>query len=97
MTSEERRVLKELVDNAKRKRVTDPWEEFSCKGCRVGYNDFTNGCRTCAYRKHSRKIRGSTTSRNPWCAGCGVNFNEVTTGCSTCRERDKSRRRAMAA
>lgn len=65
MSEPERLVLRRLIDRAQRARLEPIAERFVgvffCSGCRMPFDEWTPGCRTCGYRWWYWRKRGKVS------------------------------------
>jgi hypothetical protein len=72
-----------------------------CVRCRNPLDEFTRGCKACANRHLSRRVRKDKDKYQSrvtgTCARCNMPWDEYTPGCKTCQERKRVRKRREAA
>ena len=97
MTAEDRRRIREAIDNrarAERARILEDEDLDVCSGCGCDTDSRTMGCRTCNSRwakRHDRRRPRVMVSLVPICAGCGCEHALRTPGCRTCYWRHRKR------
>lgn len=96
MTTNERNIIRELIDQARRRHIRS---QPGCVSCGTPYDEHNTGCWHCNERHRKRRQRGNRMAgiRYGWCVGCGHRYDEPLDGCLSCIERQRGRRRRAEA